>query len=73
MINPKEIYLLGHSEGAVLAPEIAATRPELAGIIMLCASLRSFEQDGVKNAEILNRDLNKMTGLKEISSPVFIH
>ncbi|MEI5638743.1 MULTISPECIES: alpha/beta hydrolase [unclassified Pseudoalteromonas] len=73
VINSSEIYLLGHSEGAVLAPEIAATRPELAGIIMLCASLRSFEEDGVKNAEILNRDLNKITGLKGKMVRLFLY
>ncbi|WP_394205380.1 alpha/beta hydrolase [Shewanella waksmanii] len=63
-INSNNIYLLGHSEGAVLAPEIAAKRPNIAGILMLCASLRSFEADGVKNAEVLNRDLDKMAGIK---------
>jgi alpha/beta superfamily hydrolase len=63
-IDSKQIYILGHSEGAVLAPEIAAKRKNLAGILMLCASLRSFEEDGIKNAEVLNRDLDKMTGLK---------
>jgi hypothetical protein len=31
---------------------------------MLCASLRSFEEDGVKNAEVMNRDLDNMKGLK---------
>ena len=63
-IDSKKIYILGHSEGAVLAPEIAGKRKNLAGILMLCASLRSFEEDGVRNAEVLNRDLGKMTGLK---------
>lgn len=63
-IDPNKIYVLGHSEGAVLAPEIAARRKQLAGIVMLCASLRSFEEDGIKNAEVLNRDLDNMSGLK---------
>lgn len=63
-IDSKKIYVLGHSEGAVLAPEIAAKRKKIAGILMLCASLRSFEEDGIKNAEVLNRDLDKITGLK---------
>jgi alpha/beta superfamily hydrolase len=49
-VDSKGIYLLGHSEGAVLAPEIASKRHNLAGILMLCASLRSFEEDGVKPA-----------------------
>ncbi|CCQ10530.1 putative hydrolase [Pseudoalteromonas luteoviolacea B = ATCC 29581] len=64
VVNPKRIYVLGHSEGAVLVPEIGQSCPNIAGLIMLCASLRSFEEDGIKNAEVLNRDLDKMTGLK---------
>jgi uncharacterized protein len=63
-VDSNKIYLLGHSEGAVLAPEIASNSNHLAGILMLCASLRSFEQDGIKNAEVLNRDIRKMTGIK---------
>ncbi len=72
-VDSKQIYLLGHSEGAVLAPEIASKRHDLAGILMLCASLRSFEEDGVKNAEVLNRDLNKMTGLKGKIARLFLY
>jgi len=63
-IDKRCIYVLGHSEGAVLAPEIGLKRPGIAGIIMLCASLRSFEEDSIKNSEVLNRDLEKMTGIK---------
>jgi len=72
-IDSNKIYLLGHSEGAVLAPEIASKKHNLAGILMLCASLRSFEEDGVKNAEVMNRDLNKMTGLKGILARMFLY
>lgn len=63
-IDKNSIFVLGHSEGAVLSPEIGLRRPEVAGLIMLCASLRSFEEDGIKNAEVLNHDLEKMTGIK---------
>ncbi|WP_206060383.1 alpha/beta hydrolase family protein [Nitrincola alkalilacustris] len=72
-VDSKKIFLLGHSEGAVLAPEIASKREHLAGLLMLCASLRSFEEDGVKNAEVLNRDLNKMTGVKGKLARFFLY
>lgn len=72
-IDSSQIYILGHSEGAVLAPEIGSKRTHLAGLIMLCASLRSFEEDGIKNAEVLNRDLEKMTGLKGILARLFLY
>lgn len=63
-IDTKQIYVLGHSEGAVLAPEICSKNPIVNGAIMLCTSLRSFEEDGSKNAEIINKDLDKLSGLK---------
>ena len=63
-IDTSQIYVLGHSEGAVLTPEICLRNPAVRGAILLCVSLRSFEEDGAKNAEILNRDLDKLTGLK---------
>ena len=40
---------------------------------MLCASLRSFEEDGVKNAEVLNRDLSKMNGIKGKLARLFLY
>ncbi len=72
-VDCQRIYLLGHSEGAVLAPEIASKRGGLAGILMLCASLRSFEEDGVKNAEVLNRDLRKMKGIRGALARLFLY
>ena len=34
-INPARIALLGHSEGAMIAPIVAATDPKLAGIVLM--------------------------------------
>lgn len=39
-IDPRRIYLLGHSEGAMLAPRIAQRAPGLAGVILLAAPAR---------------------------------
>lgn len=63
-VNTNAIYVLGHSEGACLAPEIANENKLISGLIMLCVSLRSFEEDGIKNAEVMNRDLDALKGLK---------
>ena len=43
-INPKRIFLAGHSEGGYLAPRIAAANPQLAGIIILEGETRSLER-----------------------------
>ncbi|MDD7970858.1 alpha/beta fold hydrolase [Roseinatronobacter sp. HJB301] len=63
-ICPDRIFVLGHSEGAVLCPDICAGGAFTRGAIMLCASLRSLEEDLIKNAEVLNRDLKTLKGLK---------
>jgi uncharacterized protein len=39
-IDPKRIFLLGHSEGGYIAPRIADGDPQIAGIIVLAGSAR---------------------------------
>lgn len=63
-ICPDRVFVLGHSEGAVLCPEICTGSAAARGAIMVCASLRSFEEDMIKNAQVLNRDLETLKGLK---------
>lgn len=42
-IDPNEVYIIGHSLGATLAPKIAAQTDQLAGIILLAAAARPIE------------------------------
>jgi hypothetical protein len=39
-IDPKRIFILGHSLGGTLAPRIASEDPSLAGIIILAGATR---------------------------------
>lgn len=41
-VNKKQIYLLGHDLGGMLAPRMATLAPDLNGIIMLAAPARKF-------------------------------
>lgn len=43
-IEPKQVFLLGHSLGAYLAPRIAMDDAQIAGIAMLAANTRPLEQ-----------------------------
>lgn len=43
-INKKQIYVLGHSLGGMLAPRIASEDPQVAGIIILAGTARPLEQ-----------------------------
>ena len=52
-INPKRIFLVGHSEGGYLAPRIAAGDPQIAGIVILEANTRPIEQAAVDQLRYL--------------------
>ena len=43
-IDKKQIYVLGHSLGGMLAPRIAAEDPQVAGIIILAGTARPLEK-----------------------------
>jgi dienelactone hydrolase len=43
-VNPKQVFLVGHSLGAFLAPRIATGDAQIAGIVMLAANARPLEK-----------------------------
>ncbi len=42
-VNPKQIFVLGHSEGGYLAPRIAAGDAQVAGLIVMAGNTRPLE------------------------------
>jgi hypothetical protein len=44
VVDPRRIFVLGHSEGALIAVRLAAHDPEIAGVILLAGSARTGEQ-----------------------------
>jgi uncharacterized protein len=61
-INPEKIGIMGHSEGGIIAPIIAARNPEIALIVMLAGP-------GLKGSEILllqQQAIGKVNGISEI-------
>ena len=52
-INKKQIYVLGHSLGGMLAPRIAAEDPQIAGIIILAGTARPFEKVVVEQVKYI--------------------
>jgi uncharacterized protein len=53
-INPKQVFLLGHSLGGYLAPRIAATDSQIAGIAILGANTKPIEQVIVEQIHYLS-------------------
>ncbi len=54
-IDPKQIYLLGHSLGGLLAPRIAAQAPDLAGVIILAGPTRPLEDLMIEQVTYLSQ------------------
>src|SRR5215469_9279963 len=52
-INPKMIGLIGHSEGGIIAPMVAARNPDVAFIVMLAGSGVPGDEIIVTQAELL--------------------
>lgn len=42
-IDPRRVFVAGHSEGAYLAPRIATGQPQVAGVILLAGNARPIE------------------------------
>jgi pimeloyl-ACP methyl ester carboxylesterase len=42
-IDPKRVFIVGHSQGAMAAPRIAAREPKLRGLVMLAPPARPLE------------------------------
>ncbi|HHR85749.1 MAG TPA: alpha/beta fold hydrolase, partial [Candidatus Acetothermia bacterium] len=58
-IDPTRVFLLGHSEGGILAPIIAADNNDLGGIVLLAAPAHSLDWIIRKQIEQTNRDMGK--------------
>lgn len=61
-INKDKIFLLGHSEGSMIAPKIYLSYPAIAGLILLGVQVKRLE-DGLKyQAKIILDDVEKGKG-----------
>lgn len=61
-IDPRRIALLGHSEGGIIAPQIAATDPQLAAIVLLAGP--ALTGADISRAQ-LRESLAQQTGISE--------
>ncbi|RKY00046.1 hypothetical protein DRP77_12235, partial [Candidatus Poribacteria bacterium] len=77
-IDPKAIFVLGHSLGAMLAPRIAAKGKGIAGIIMLAPNARSLPELMLEqtryllslDGEIDSYEAEKLEELKEMAERI---
>jgi dienelactone hydrolase len=59
-IDPDRIALVGHSEGGVIAPMVAASDPRIAAIVLLAGTAKSGGEVSVEQlTDLLSRDTTK--------------
>jgi uncharacterized protein len=54
-INPQKIGLIGHSEGAIIAPLLAARSPDVPWIVLLAAPATKGEETLLRQSELIAR------------------
>jgi alpha-beta hydrolase superfamily lysophospholipase len=62
----RPLFLLGHSEGTLLAPALAARRGEVAGLVLLCPTVAPMEVTLMAQAARLATEVRTLPGLSGI-------
>lgn len=65
-VKKDSLFLLGHSEGTVIAPKIAAEYPEIAGLILLAPFAQNMEQPLRYQVKKLKEDAEQGGGLNRL-------
>jgi dienelactone hydrolase len=63
-VDPKRVYVLGHSLGGYVVPRIAEEDGQLAGLILLAANVRPLEDVIVEQAEYVKVPAKDMEGIR---------
>lgn len=60
--DSSEIYVLGHSEGTAIAPQVYLRQPQVAGLVLLCPFVENLETVLQRQASILEAELASRRG-----------
>jgi len=70
-IDKDRIFLLGHSEGSMIAPKIYLSYPAIAGLILLGVQVKPLE-DGLRyQARLITDDVRKGKGFARLLNRIF--
>jgi dienelactone hydrolase len=69
-VDPKRVYLLGHSLGGYLAPRIAEEDGKLTGMVILAGNVRPMEDVAIDQAEYLGVKGQQMDSAKAMQARV---
>jgi pimeloyl-ACP methyl ester carboxylesterase len=60
--DPSRVFLLGHSEGCIIAPQVALARSGVAGMILLCPFIEGARSMLMQQAEQIEREIDRSEG-----------
>jgi dienelactone hydrolase len=69
-VNPKRVFVLGHSLGGYLAPRIAEEDGKLAGLVVLAGAVRPMEDAVVDQAEYLGVSADNLKTVKAVAAKI---
>ena len=65
-VDHRRIYVLGHSEGSIIAPQLSALQPGLAGIILLTPFIQNLKDVLITQAHTVTQSIQELKGIKGI-------
>lgn len=63
LVTNDSLFILGHSEGCIIAPQISHNRPSVAGLILLCPFMEPLEPVLLRQAAQLEQELDLLSGM----------
>ena len=67
---PGALFVLGHSEGCIVAPQLSLRRPLLEGVILLCPFVEPGESLLLRQAAQLQREITQLRGVAGLATRV---
>lgn len=62
-VSDKDHYILGHSEGCIVAPQVALHRPSVAGLMLLCPFIEHMDSLLLRQAGQLEEEIDSLPGI----------
>ncbi|GAB5500756.1 MAG: alpha/beta hydrolase [Pseudohongiellaceae bacterium] len=62
-VSANSLFILGHSEGSIIAPQVSHHRPTVAGLILLCPFIEGLESILIRQAAQLEKEVDSLPGI----------
>jgi len=62
-VSKDHLYVLGHSEGCVIAPQVAQHCTQVAGLILLCPFIERLESVLIRQAAQIEKEFDSLRGI----------